>query len=483
MARRRWIRPPEAWCVALAIGALALAWIGAARGWDARVVASAVGLLLVGVVLVVLVGIVARGDEETTDLAQSVDRLARSVGTGDLGPVRTPRDAADQLDAVRRRLAEWLPRQRADLSNIRAAFDGVGDAALAVDGSGTVVLANRVAEEFFADRGRVAGRTLEDLLPTPEVAGLHAGAIAGKPGAARVTLTRPTGRRVFEVFARPVALEGVVRETLPGSGRVLAVPEPGVVLTLGDVTELSRALELRTDFVANASHELRTPLASIRAAAETIADHGRGDAALVDRSARIIAGNVERLEEMVRDLLELSRLESPDVPVAREPVALPALVAEMRELFAGACASRRLEIALEHDEGLELIDSDPRLIALSLRNLIDNATKHAHEGTTIVVGLRRREGGVRLSVADQGQGIPFAQQHRIFERFYQVDAARTGGPGRRGTGLGLAIVRHAVKRLGGTARVESVWKQGTTIVIDLPEGAPGAWSECSSPGP
>jgi signal transduction histidine kinase len=245
------------------------------------------------------------------------------------------------------------------------------------------------------------------------------------------------------------------------------------MMTLRDVTELAQAIYLKTDFVANASHELRTPLSSIRAATETLADGAWEDAPMRERLTSVIAGNVQRLEEMVRDLLDLSRLDSPDAPVAREEVSLVELAEAMRETFTGVCAERKLTLETRLGAGLDVIVSDRKLLTTIVRNLIDNATKFAYEQTTVNVTIERAGSVVRISVSDQGVGIPLGHQQRIFERFYQVDPSRAGFAVRRGTGLGLAIVKHAVKALGGTIGVESVWKQGTTMTVEVPCGPDG----------
>jgi two-component system phosphate regulon sensor histidine kinase PhoR len=253
-----------------------------------------------------------------------------------------------------------------------------------------------------------------------------------------------------------------------------------VVLALRDVTELAGALQARTDFVANASHELRTPVAAIRLAMETLASSD--DPALRARLVQMVTSQVSRLEELARDLLDLSRVESAEAPAQRTPLSPAELAAELAELFAPAADRRgvRLEFAL--DPGLEGMLADRGLLRRVLENLIDNAIKFARESTAVrVVGTVQparvpRPGGMddaRFEVRDRGLGIPLSQQQRVFERFYQVDEARSAaGPG-RGTGLGLSIVKHAARKMGGLVRVESVWKQGTTMVVDLPACVPG----------
>jgi signal transduction histidine kinase len=233
---------------------------------------------------------------------------------------------------------------------------------------------------------------------------------------------------------------------------------------------------MKTDFVANASHELRTPIASLRIAVDTLAAIGDEDPAMRERLLGVVASSTARLEEMVRDLLDLSRLEGADQRPAVLPVDFGALGAELADMYKEACAARRLELRVELDPpALDGFESDRALLLLVLSNLVDNATKFAFEGTAVrVVGtLLPEKGGrraARLEVIDRGIGIPLDQQQRVFERYYQVESARTG-TARRGTGLGLAIVKHALKQLGGTVRVESVWQEGTRMTVEVPEGS------------
>jgi signal transduction histidine kinase len=162
-------------------------------------------------------------------------------------------------------------------------------------------------------------------------------------------------------------------------------------------------------------------------------------------------------------------------------IAVTPFLEEICQAFDRFTQERGIRIEIRNTTGTLHIRTDPKLLDLVLRNLVDNATKFAFEKTAIVVGaelMPQTSGspGVRFSVVDRGIGIPLAHQQRIFERFYQADTARTGEGGKpstdvnipRGTGLGLAIVKHALKNLDGSIRVESVWKQGTTMIVEIP---------------
>lgn len=364
----------------------------------------------------------------------------------------------------------WAAESRA--ATMRSILDAAEEPVLATDSAGAVVLANRAAALFFgrAD-GEMTGLVIEDLFSQAEILGLHGGALGGARRGAQVRIPRPGGVRVFQVLAAPLALA-----TLENAGTHGAPARPGVVLMLRDVTELSAAVQLKTDFVANASHELRTPLASIRAAAETLAEHSQ-DRAMLRRLTAMIASNVTRLEDLTRDLLDLSRLESPEAPVEKGPVRSSEVAEALAEIFEPALAERHIGLHFDFTAEAEHLQTDSRLLTLILKNLIENSTKFAYEGSTIrVVGEalaaspgRSQRPALRLRVIDEGLGIPLSHQARIFERFYQGDPSRSGDSHRRGTGLGLAIVKHSVKNLGGTVSVSSVWKEGTTITVEIPD--------------
>jgi two-component system phosphate regulon sensor histidine kinase PhoR len=250
-----------------------------------------------------------------------------------------------------------------------------------------------------------------------------------------------------------------------------SLPAP-VLVTLHDVTEMARTIAAKTDFVANASHELRTPIAALRMAAETLQAAG-SDQEMRARVIGMIQNHVVRLDELVRDMLDLSKLESFDAPVAVKPLRMTDLAGDLYELFEDSCRARRVELVFQLDPALEHLRTDKRLLMLIAKNLVENAAKFARSGTTVrVVADARAEpdedlDALRLRVIDRGPGIPLEQQRRIFERFYQVDSARTGSA-TRGSGLGLAIVKHACKVLGGRVSVESELGRGTTMTVDLP---------------
>ncbi|GJM19207.1 MAG: histidine kinase [Phycisphaeraceae bacterium] len=419
-----------------------------------------------------------RGRErELRELGEQIDRIAPDEGA-------PARDASPTLTSVLRRLGDLERRTTAGLGSrdaalrdLRGLIDAVDVPVIGADAGGVVESVNRAGAEMLGrERGDIVGRLLEDLLVQPELAALVARARGGARARGRVRSVTDEGVRYYDVTVEPVARAGEGGAMAPA----------GVVLTLLDVTQLAAAVQLKTDFAANASHELRTPIAAIKGAADTM-QAAQDDPVMTARLRTMIVQHVGRLEELVDDLLDLSRLEAAEGRPEAEPVAMSELAGRLDGLFTGACAERRVRLTYDLDPALERMVIDATLLELILRNLVDNALKFAREGTEVrLIGrasdVERAhdaadagapaedapELGARFRVVDEGQGIPLADQQRIFERFYQVDTSRDGGARRRGTGLGLAIVKHALRRLGGRISVESVWQQGTTMTFEIP---------------
>ncbi len=453
--------------------------IGLALGLERALLVSVSALCAAAAMWVLVRSLVLRRAEQLGGLDQIVrDSWTSLSGRDDPGgseeeegdAISRSAGSLARLGAATRRRIEELSRDR---DNLQAILNASQSPITVTNSSGVVILANRAAEVFFErPSAALVGRPIEELFTQAELIGQHAAALKGQVRVGQIRLPRADGIRVFQVHTAPVTLAFGLSAEPAG----LRAPETGVFISLRDVTELATAVQLKTDFVANASHELRTPLSSIRAAVETLADGAWEDAPMRSRLTQMIATNVDRLEDIVRDLLDLSRLENPDVQPQIGDVRIAEIGGALQEIFEGVCTERRLRLEFVSEAGLERLQTDGKLLLLILKNLVDNATKFAYEGTSVRVTIervpleagRRGRDGARFVVADRGVGIPIGLQSRVFERFYQVDPARTGSAQRRGTGLGLAIVKHAVKVLGGSIGVESVWKQGTTITVELP---------------
>lgn len=242
-----------------------------------------------------------------------------------------------------------------------------------------------------------------------------------------------------------------------------AEPE-GAVLVLMDVTEVHALERVRRDFVANLSHEMKTPLTAIRGFAETLLEGSVEEEAERRRFLRIVREHAVRLTRLTDDLLKLARIEAGKMEVETEPVR----IAEVLDLVLDSARVKagRRTLRLAGDPDGVVVSTDPNLLTEILQNLVDNAVQYtADDGAVEIRGRALRE-EVRISVKDNGVGIPKAHQARIFERFYRVDPARSRAVG--GTGLGLTIARHTAERLGGRIALKSTPGRGSVFTLSLP---------------
>jgi signal transduction histidine kinase len=230
---------------------------------------------------------------------------------------------------------------------------------------------------------------------------------------------------------------------------------------------MSAELELlersRRDLVANVSHELKTPITAIRAHLENLADGIEQP----DRDTlQVMLGQTERLGRLVDELLDLSRLESGEVPLHPEPIALSPLVTRVISEFSVGRAVTDIELRDEVPVGVG-VDADPERVHQVLYNLVDNAVRFTPPGGVVAVMAERRGDRVLVHVRDTGVGVGPEHLPRLFERFYRADAARSRDDG-GGTGIGLAIARSIVEGHGGRISAESEPNKGTTFTFDLP---------------
>jgi len=241
----------------------------------------------------------------------------------------------------------------------------------------------------------------------------------------------------------------------------------GAVVVLNDVTRLKRLENMRREFVANVSHEIKTPITAIKGAAETLKDWAIKDPIKTSRFLEMIGRHADRLEEIVEDLLSLSRIEQETerkgIKFSRENIR-DLLVAAIQACESRA-GSRQISIELDCEEDLEANINAP-LLEQAVVNLIDNAIKYSMEGSFVKVKVVMQPDQLIISVADEGRGISREHLPRLFERFYRVDNGRSRHSG--GTGLGLAIVKHIAQAHSGSVDVDSTPGKGSTFSINLP---------------
>lgn len=377
-------------------------------------------------------------------LSDRAQRLAR----GDFD-TRVPRNTEvhelDELAQAFNRLADELQARLQELGRERdemqALIDCMAEGVVALTEDARVLRTNRAARELLQFSEPPLFAPVGTIVRQPDLRDL-----------------------LEESVVRPVRAQDVQlgdRHLIVSSRQL---DQGGAVTTFLDVTEIRRLEKVRQDFVANASHELKTPLTSMRGFAETLLDDEPPED-LKREFLESIWKNTVRLQLLVDDLLDLSRLESGGWRARKERVDVAEVAARVwDDLEAGSTPVRDLEFALEGDGE---VWADAQGVEQILRNLLDNARRYTPDGGRVTVTIDAPDDDtLAVEVSDTGVGIPSKSLPRIFERFYRADTSRAREVG--GTGLGLAIVRHLVGAMKGEVSVHSELGRGTTMRFTLP---------------
>ncbi|MBI1825130.1 MAG: HAMP domain-containing protein [Planctomycetes bacterium] len=448
-------------------------------------IAMFVGLLLT----LLLAGMWTRRIRRLTTVAQVIargDPAARVDVTGTDEVAMLGRSINRMTERLDRQL-QVMDRQHRTLESLLSCLlEGV----IIIDNDGVITLYNKAAQRMLGlptnDGKSQKKLPVEQWLPYHDILRLlpRDGSEVNEPAnIPDEILRKPIHEVRTEINTRDGRMTVLARASdllLPESAQVDGKPPRArraasrlVVLT--DITDLDRAIKLRADFVANASHELRTPLSAIRAAVETL-DHLdlASEQEAAHRFISVISRHASRLESLVSDLLTLSRVESSGLRFEPRDLHLGREFERLVERWNEPALAKAVNIRWEVAEGSQIASLNAELLTLALDNLVDNAIKFTPGGKKISVSAVRNENELRISVRDEGCGIPPALHARVFERFYQVDPARTGDVA-RGTGLGLSIVRHATTAMGGMVQIESTPGIGTCVTLTFPlRGVPGS---------
>jgi two-component system phosphate regulon sensor histidine kinase PhoR len=408
----------------------------------AAITGAAIAALIAGAVLALLAG--RSMSRPLAELAAG----ARAIGAG-VAP-RFPRSSIPDIDVVVQalrqmdwQLTERFETLRREHAESAALVDAMTEGVIAADGRGRIVSANAAARRLL---GYDRGESLPDL-----------------PALFRVK----AAREVVDAVLGGEVVQG--REAELDGGLVLLnarpLPSGGALLVLFDQTEIRRLEAVRRDFVANVSHELKTPLTSISGYAETIlTDHP--DPEITRRFLETILGNARRMQRLVDDLLDLSRIEAGRWQPEPEHVDVAAAVHDVWGGLRDRASAARVELELDVGPHADVLVVDPDGLRQVLLNLIDNALRYSPAGGRITCRSRADAGGIVVSVSDTGAGISSEHLPRIFERFYRADHSRSREEG--GTGLGLAIVKHLVEAHDGRVWATSERGRGTTVSCWFP---------------
>ncbi|HTE83377.1 MAG TPA: ATP-binding protein [Dehalococcoidia bacterium] len=350
-------------------------------------------------------------------------------------------------------LRQTMQRLHQARSSLEALLASSRDAIVALDAGGAVRYLNPAAIALY---GSVEGRSFAEVARDPTVTSLLRSALPGR--SAHNAAVERSGTAQVYIDHRDTWVQATA-SAIAGGG------DWSVLVVLHDITEVRRAETTRRDFVANVSHELRTPLAGIKAVVETLRDGALEEKETAKLFLGQVDGEVDRLVQLVEELLQLARIES--------ATALEMVQVRPREILA-ACLERyrpqaeRAGVGLGLEAGsLPTIRANAAQLGQAVGNLVHNAIKFTPSGGRVAVSAHAVGAELRIAVADTGSGIDAADLPRIFERFYVGDRARSA----RGTGLGLAIVKHVVRVHDGSVEAQSTLGGGSTFTISLPLSA------------
>lgn len=358
------------------------------------------------------------------------------------------------LEKLMDRRGDLEKRVRESESSAQTILGAMPDGLAVVDERRTVQLMNPELRRIFGIAEKLSGGTLLELVHNASVDRLALEAIrVQEPQRDSIELSRGGSEpRELEITAVPFG------ENSPDT--------KGAVILFRDVTHFRKVEKMRRDFVANVSHELRTPLSIFRGYLETLIDDPHQPPGELLRILEVMERHSNRLNALVEDVLSLARLESPGVEMTLSEVDLPELLHSIMRDWEKRLAAKQLKSHLNFPGNLPRLRADETRLQELIYNLLDNAVKYSKAGGTVFLRAEPAGDSIRISVADQGIGIPESDLPRIFERFYRADKSRSSE--HSGTGLGLSIVKHIAQLHGGNVEAQSELGKGTTISVLLP---------------
>ena len=413
---------------------------------------AAMGLASAGAAVGVAYFLVRRTSTSIESFARSADRLAE--GDLDREHIRSlATESTEDLASAFIRMSESIHGTVRDLSGERnkltAVLDTMADGIVVVEADGRVSLMNQAAQLLLDVRTTgIQGTPLSEIARDHELQELVSSSLlAHEMRQAHLELLRR--RRLVSAIAIPL-----------GDGA-------GVLLSLHDLTAFRQLETTRREFVSNVSHELRSPLASIRSMVETLSGGAIDDRRTAADFIARIEEDVHRMEALVSDLLELSRLESGQIALDVRPLSLRSIAEDTVAAFRDRSADRDVSMHIDMPGDLPLVSGESEKIRQILTNLMDNALKFTPPRGSITLSALPDDRSVTARVSNTGDGIAPEHLPHLFERFYKVDRSRRD----QGTGLGLAIVKHIVLAHGGEVDVESRLGEGATFTFTLPRAS------------
>lgn len=350
------------------------------------------------------------------------------------------------------RIEKILRQENEEKSILKSMVEGV----IAIDTNQHIIMINDAAFKMLSiENEDVKGKLISEILRNSVLISILQNILLEKTTILKEIIIQGNQKIIVELQGR--VLKGIKDGTIDG-----------VLVVMHDVTHLKNLEKVRQDFVANVSHELRTPLTSIKGFVETLMEDTDNKKEDRKHFLTIINNHVNRLNNLIEDLLTISRLEKDDInaEIDFNSMELDSVIDYAISVCTQKAKKKKINIIVKNTNGIKAIINNA-LFEQALINLIDNAIKYSEENTTITIKAKKVNNSLILSVSDQGYGIENKHIPRLFERFYRIDKARSRKIG--GTGLGLSIVKHIINVHNGKITVESNKNQGTTFIITIPD--------------
>ncbi|WLR56099.1 ATP-binding protein [Mesobacillus subterraneus] len=412
-----------------------------------------------GMALMLIILLGTRITNRYTKPIESATNVAIELAKGNYR-TRTYEDHIDEtgmlsssINILARNLQELMKLKESQQDRLTTLIENMGSGLILIDSRGFINLINKPYKEIFnVEASEYLYKLYYEVIDHEEITHMVEEIFMTEQKVRKqVVLPLEIERRHFEVYGVPII----------GTNNVWK----GILLVFHDITELKKLEQMRKDFVANVSHELKTPITSIKGFSETLLDGAMHDKATLEAFLEIILKESDRLQVLIQELLDLSKIEQHGFRLTNGIVDLVKETNEVIEILKGKAAQKDIMLNLSQYTEEAVIEGDPDRLKQVLINLVSNAITYTPNGGSVEISLTDQGNFVSVVVQDSGIGIEKSEIPRIFERFYRVDKARSRNSG--GTGLGLAIVKHIIEAHKGHIEVDSRIGEGTTFTIKL----------------
>ncbi len=364
-------------------------------------------------------------------------------------------DSRQQLEEQIAALDIQIQLSQKQARNTEAIIQSIHDAVIVTDCFNRVIIANSKASELFDfDLDNAQYKQVNELLGVEKVAAMIMTAISSKTHHRRNDLE-------IKVDGQLKFYNSTFSSITDESGEIV-----GVVSVFHDITREKEISRMKNEFVSHVSHELKTPLASITAYAEMLVDGEAQDDESREQFLSIIQTQAQRLNRLIEDILNISRIESGLVKVKKERASVAMLIRDSVEMIKSYAAEKDISVVEPNSVVYDQVNVDRDMISQVIINLLSNAVKYNKPGGRVTIGVEVLEDFISVKVSDSGVGIPAQEIDHVFDKFYRVSANDKVA---KGTGLGLNLVKQIVEKVhGGRVFVESVEGEGSTFGFELP---------------